>query len=152
MSQLIPLVVLTIGEQRYALHLSAVDRVVQAVEITPLPVAPPSVLGIINVHGRLLPVLNLRYRFHLADRDLDVDDQFILAHTARRKVVLVVDRVLNIVEIPAQEIVSPEQIFPALEQIEGVVKLADGLVLIHDLDTFLSHEEEQALDSALETI
>ena len=54
------IVVFLVDGQRYALPLSAVDRAVRAVAVTPLPEMPPQVLGAINVHGRVLPVLSLR--------------------------------------------------------------------------------------------
>jgi purine-binding chemotaxis protein CheW len=57
------LVVFAFDEQRYALHLSAVERIVRMVEITPLPKAPEIVLGVVNVQGRIVPIVNIRKRF-----------------------------------------------------------------------------------------
>jgi chemotaxis signal transduction protein len=65
MNKSIPLVVFTLDEQRYALHLDAVKRIVRAVEVTPLPKAPQIVLGVVNVQGKVIPVMNLRSRFSL---------------------------------------------------------------------------------------
>jgi purine-binding chemotaxis protein CheW len=62
------LVVFTLGQQRYGLPLSSVERAARIVEITPLPNAPEIVLGVINVQGRLMPVVNLRHRFRLPER------------------------------------------------------------------------------------
>lgn len=143
------LVVFLLDEQRYALHLSVVERVVRAVEVTPLPKAPAIVLGVMNVQGRIIPVVNLRRRFRLPERDIDLGDQLIIAHTAKRPVALTADAVTS-VEISEQEIVSRETILPGLGYVTGAVKLDDGLVLIHDLDTFLSLDEEKALDEALQ--
>ncbi|MBI4530070.1 MAG: chemotaxis protein CheW, partial [Candidatus Latescibacteria bacterium] len=78
------LVVFTLDEQRYALHLSAVERVVCSVEVTPLPKAPEVVLGVINVQGQVLPVVNIRKRFQLPERGITLTDHFIVAQTARR--------------------------------------------------------------------
>ncbi|MBF8302857.1 MAG: cheW40H-4 [Candidatus Dadabacteria bacterium] len=63
MDKLNQLVVLTLDEQRYALHLSAVERIVRVVEVTPLPKAPEIVLGVVNVQGQIIPVINIRKRF-----------------------------------------------------------------------------------------
>lgn len=62
------LVVFRLDERRYALPLSVVERVIRAVEVTPLPKAPPIVLGAIDVQGRVVPVLNVRRRFLMPDR------------------------------------------------------------------------------------
>ena len=140
-----------LGEQCYALRLSAVERVVRAVEINPLPQAPEVVTGIINLQGQIIPVINMRRRFRLPERDIALTDCLVIAHTARRPVGLVVDAVTDVFEYPEQSIAGAESILPGLEYIEGVVKLRDGLVLIHDLDKFLSLEEEAFLAQALET-
>lgn len=145
----VPLVVLTLDDQRYALHLSAVERVVRMVEITPLPKAPDIVSGVVNVQGRVAPVFNIRKRFRLSERDLAVTDQLVIARTATRLVALISDAATGVVECAPEDIAAAESIVPGMEFVEGVLKLKDGMVLIHDLDTFLSLEEEQALDQAM---
>lgn len=144
------LVVFYLDEQRYALHLNSVERVVLVVEITPLPKAPAIVRGIINVAGTLTPVLDIRSRFNLPGRDISLSDQLIIARTARRQVALVVDAVGEVMELPAEEQIEAGAILPGLDYLTGVVKLADGLIFIHQLDSFLSLDEESALDAALE--
>ena len=57
------IVVFALDEPRYALPLSAVERVVRAVEITPLPKAPEIVLGVINMQGQVVPAVDIRKRF-----------------------------------------------------------------------------------------
>ncbi len=146
------LVVFALDQARYALSVSAVERVVRAVEITPLPQTPDSVLGIVNVQGRIIPVMNVRRRFRLPERPVNLNDQLILARTSRRSVALLVDRVVGVVERASEQLVAPEQILPAVDYVAGVVKLPEGMVLIHDLDTFLSLGEERALDQAVQRL
>ena len=144
------LVVFRLDQQRYALPLAVVERVVHAVEITPLPNAPAIVLGAIDVHGRVIPVLDVRQRFLLPDRQMCPADWFLVAHTARHTVVLVVDESEGVVERPQADIVVSTQIVPGLDDFPGVVRLDDGLVLIHDLERFLSLEDARALDEAMD--
>ncbi len=144
------LVVFTIEEHRYALHLSAVERIVRAVEVTSLPKAPEIVQGVINVRGQVIPVVNTRRRFNLPEREIHTSDQFVIARTPKRPVALVVDEVAGVLESSAQGVTPAEKVLPGMRYVEGVVTLPDGLVLIHDLDTFLSLEEEQTLADALE--
>ena len=143
------LVVFTLDEQHYALHLASVERVARRVELTPLPKAPEIVLGVINVQGRIIPVVNLRKRFGLAERELHLSEHIILAHTLKRAVALVVDAVKGVMECSEQEVIAAEEILPGLDYLESVTKLEGGLILIHDLGTFLSFEEEKELDAAL---
>jgi purine-binding chemotaxis protein CheW len=146
------LVVFALEDQRYALHLSAVKRIVRAVEMTPLPKAPEIVIGVINIQGRIIPVFNIRRRFHLPEREIELSDQLIIANTARRTVALVVDTVDGVIERLSEEVTPADQVLPRIEYVEGIVKLENGLVLIHDLDKFLSIDEEAKLDEAVNKV
>lgn len=145
----IGLVLLTIDRQIYALHLEAVDRVVRMVEVTPLPGAPEVVEGVINIQGEILPIVSIRTRIGLARRAVGVSDSLVLAHTRIRRIAIIAESVLGIVERPVDSIVSIGDISHGIGHIEGVLKMRDGLVLIHDLDQFFSPDEEQSLDLAL---
>ena len=145
------LVVFALDEQRYALHLSAAERIVRVAEVTPLPKAPEIVLGVINVQGQIIPVADIRRRFRLPEREIDLSDQLIIAKTSKRTVALVVDEVTGVIESPEQKLIPAKEILPGTDYVEGVMKLEDGLILIHDLATFLSLEEENTLDLALKT-
>jgi purine-binding chemotaxis protein CheW len=133
----------------YALPLDVVERVIPAVEITPLPKAPEIVLGLINIRGKIIPVLNIRRRFRLPDRETELTDHFILADSSKRLVALPADSVSGVIQISDAVMTEPMDILPKLEYVAGVVKLKDGLLLIHDLERFLSLEEETTLDEAL---
>ena len=146
------LVLFALDDQRFALALSSVERVVRVVDVTPLPSAPPSVLGIVNVSGDVVPVYNLRRRFHLPEREIDLSDQLMIATTSRQTVALLVDSVSGVLEVAEDEIAVANKILPEMEYVDGVVKLPDGLVLIHDLDRFLSSEEQRSLDQAMQCV
>ncbi len=143
------LVLFTLDEQRYALYLSAVTRVVHTVEITSLPKASEIVRGMVNVQGQVIPVVDIRKRFRLPEREMELSDQLIIASTSRRPVALVVDVVDGVIEHLNQKMIPTEEILPGTEYVEGEIKLEDDLILIHDLDKFLSLEENKELDAAL---
>ncbi len=143
------IVVFSLANRRHGVSLSAVQRIVRAVEVTPLPKAPEIVAGIINVQGAVMPVIDMRRRFGLAEREIGLGDQIVVAQARRRAVALVVDAVSGVLECSEREIVAARDLVPDLAYVDGVVKLPDGLVLIHDLDAFLSLDEEAALDRAL---
>jgi len=145
------LVVFRLDAQGYALYLSSVEKVVRAVEITPLPQAPEIVLGVVNWQGRIIPVVNMRSRFGLASREIELTDRFIFAQAGKRVVTLIADSVDGVISRSEEDIIPPGGIVPGIENIDGVAKLEDELLLIHDLDKFLSLEEENALDSALKS-
>jgi purine-binding chemotaxis protein CheW len=144
------LLVFLLEEQRYALPLAIVDRVERIVAVTALPRAPEGVLGVINVRGQVVPVFDLHRRFRLPERLPELTDRLVVARTSRRPIALRVDTVQDVQDRPADQIIPAERVLPGLEYIRGVVRLEDGMVLIHDLDRFLSLEEEQQLEQAME--
>jgi purine-binding chemotaxis protein CheW len=149
MSPEVQILIFELERRLYGLRLSAVERVLRAVEVTPLPQTPKVVSGVIDVGGQIVPVLSLRNRLGLAERAVGVNDQFVLARTARRRIALVVDLACGVVEKTAADLIEAKAILPNLKQIEGIVQLDGGIVLIHDLDALLSLEEEQALARAM---
>lgn len=151
MSHVCSLVVFTLDEGRYGLRLPAVERVVRVAEIAPLPKAPGIVLGVVNVQGRIIPVFDVRRRFRLPVRETTLNDHLILARTTARVVALQADAVLGLVEQPAANVTEAGAILPGLDYLEGVAKLDDGLVFIHNLDTFLALDEARTLEAALAT-
>ena len=152
MNQKIQLCLFTLDERRYALTLPCVERVVFVVDITPLPKAPPGVLGVVNVKGDIVPVYDVRHRFRLPQRAINLTDQLMIARTSRQTVALLVDSVDGVIEVAEEDIAAAQGILPEVEYVQGIVKLQDGLVLIHDLEQFLSAEEERTLDKALKSV
>jgi purine-binding chemotaxis protein CheW len=144
------LILFSLHGQRYALRLDAVERVVRAAAITPLPKAPEIVLGILDLQGEIIPVIDLRKRFRLPDRALLPEDQFLIARARSLRVALVMDETVGIMEEPEPGPMPPAGMLSGTEYVAGVVRTDDGLVIIHDLDTFLSLEEEASLVDALE--
>src|SRR5207249_3254540 len=88
-----PLAIFQVDEQRYGLPLSVVERIVAMVEITLLPKQVESVLGVVNLQGRIVPVINLRKRFGLPEREIQLSDQLIILCIQGRNVALVVDTI-----------------------------------------------------------
>lgn len=93
-------VLFQVDEQKYALRIWEVERIVRAVEVKPLPRSPAHIRGIVNVHGRVLPVVDLRVRLGQPTREIRVEDHFIVAKTDERSLVLPVDVVLGSQELP----------------------------------------------------
>ena len=92
-------VVFLLDEQKYALQMEEVERIVRAVEVKPLPQSPPHVLGIVNMQGRILPVINLRLLFKRPLRDIRLEDHFIVARTSTISAILPVDAALGSLEV-----------------------------------------------------
>lgn len=152
MSRLRQLVGFSLDNHNYALNLAAVDRIVHVVELAPLPKAPEIILGIINFSGRIIAVADIRRRFRLADKEMGLYDFLVIAKTAKREIAFIADMVTGVIECPEEEVTTADRIVPGLEYLEGVLKLKDGLIFIHDLERFLSLDEENSLDEAMKAL
>src|SRR5258708_3491813 len=111
------MVVFMLEDLRYALRLAAVERVIRIMEVVALPKAPEIVLGVVNVQGEIIPVMNVRKRFRLPERELDLSDHLIIARTARRKVALAVDAVTGVIEGSAESMTSSDRILRGLDYV-----------------------------------
>ena len=145
----VDLVVFAVEGQRHALPVPSVERVLWAVEVTRLPGAPDIVLGAINVRGRIVPVINTRRRFGVCERPIREGDHFIVARSLLRTLALAVDAVEGMVSVSQSQIVASKDIVPGLDDLEGILKLDDGMILVQDLDRLLSLDEEKALSKSL---
>ena len=141
--------VFEVAGRKYGLPTADVRELVRAVEITPLPSAPDVIEGVVNVRGQVLPVLDVRTRFRLPPKALDPSDHFIVASAGPRGVILRVDRATHLALVDERDIQAPQTLGAGAEYVAGVAMLEDGMVLIHDLATFLSAAEASSLDLAL---
>jgi|SRR5664280_201805 len=145
------IVVFTLDELLYALPLQSVVKVIHAIEIRHLPKAPEIISGIINVKGQIIPVVDIRKRLELATNETDPDDRLIIADTGKREVAILVDTVTGIRVLTPAQLAEAKETLPFAKYIKGVAKTDDGLILIYDLEQFLSLDEEKELEQAMKT-
>jgi purine-binding chemotaxis protein CheW len=117
--------------------LVAVDRVTRAAAITPISHSDSLIQGVINVHGELLPVINTRRMLFLPERDLDIDDVFILIQNNQRPMVLIADEVDQVITIDKSRIIPADVLVGQNSPWQSLLVLEDGLVLIQDLSSCL---------------
>jgi len=138
--------VFTLEDQPYALGLEAVERVVRAVELTSVPEAPEILVGLINIRGKIVPVLDIRRRFHLPPRDMEIKDRIIVSRTSSRTIAVIADTIEGVAEFAQEEIHEARKILPDMEgYVEGVGKLNDDTVLIYDINKLFSINEIKGL-------
>jgi purine-binding chemotaxis protein CheW len=143
------LLVLALDNERYAIPVVQVREIVRAVAITRLPGAPSVIEGVVNLRGTLTPVFDLRRRFGLPLREISLSDLLVVAHAGRRTAMLRVDGALGVRAVDQLQLDGAEDLVARSPFISGLAKLPDGVVLIHDVEAFLSESESDALDEAL---
>lgn len=138
-----------LADTRHGIPVAGVQEIVPVVRPAPLPGAPSIIEGVIDVRGALLPVVDLRSRFGIAPKPLALADHLVIARAGRRVVALRVDRATDLVRIDPAQLEDARAVVPQAARIAGVARLADGLVVIHDLGALLSEAEQLACDRAL---
>ncbi len=121
------------------------------VAVTGLPGAPAVVEGMIDVRGSVVAVVDLRARLGLPRRPPLLSDHLVVSRVGARTVALRVDRAVELTALDRSCIDRAEDLTDA-PHLSGVARLDNGLVLIHDLASFLSGDEAAALDGALEEL
>jgi len=72
--------IFTLDEKYYAVPLSAIEKVIRAVELISVPKAPDSLLGLLNIKGNIIPVINIRKKLHLPDRETELNDRIVISN------------------------------------------------------------------------
>lgn len=144
------LFIFRIDSVRHAISLAVVERVIRAVEITPLPDVRGIFRGIVNIHGAIVPVVDTRRMMGMPERPLVPDDIFVIVQTGQRLVALVVDAVEHVATVPAERITPMAELLPHGRLMTGVARLGEGMVMIHDLEQCIDAGELAAVERALE--
>lgn len=127
---------------------AAVHEIVRAVAIAPLSGAPAIIEGAINLHGRIVPVVDVRRRLALPPTPLAPDQFLVILDTIDRLIAVRVDDVEDLIDVPITSLESPEALSPVLERFHGIVALSGGALVLHDVNAFLTQAEGEALDQA----
>jgi purine-binding chemotaxis protein CheW len=147
---ILQLVSFEIGVEEYAIPILAVQEINRMMPITRVPNSPPSVEGVINLRGRIIPVIDLRKRFGQKPAEDATDARIIVVEvgTAGRVLGFTVDRVNQVLRL-SRDIVDPA---PTLGQqasadfVQGVGKLNDRLLILLDLERLFSRTDLSGLD------
>ncbi len=129
--------------ETYGIDVMQVREVLRSSEISPVPGAPSYVLGIINLRGNVVTIIDTRARFGLAPRDVDDASRILILEAGDHVVGFLVDSVREVVELRASEIESPPDTGAgdAARFITGLSNRKDGLLILVDAARLLSEEE-----------
>jgi len=136
---LLHLVTFQLGREEYGVEIASVQEIIRATDITPVPGAPSHVRGVINLRGKIIPVVDLRKRFALAPVATADDQRIIVVELGEKRIGMLVDSVSQVIKIPSGLVEEmPEEATSVDENfIRGVGKLDNRLVIILDLNRSL---------------
>ncbi|NCD25369.1 MAG: purine-binding chemotaxis protein CheW [Deltaproteobacteria bacterium] len=146
-ADLLQLVTFSIGDEEFGVEILKVQEIIRMLEITKVPKAPPFVEGVINLRGKVIPILDLRKRFGLDSRSHDKNTRIIVIEISSMIVGFIVDSVSEVLRLPANTVEPPPPVVAGLDSdyISGVGKLEDRLLIMLDLNRLLSNEEQEKL-------
>ncbi len=142
------ILIFVIQDQRFAIQLQAVERVIRAQAITIMAESPAFIEGVIDYYGEVIAVINLRKRFAYSNRNIQLNDRFIIANMPSRKLALIVDEVEDVVSPDDLDLDNARDIDKGLKIIK-FFRSEKGIVLIYDLENLLDKTEEIELQKLL---
>ncbi len=147
--ELLQLVTFSIGEEEFGVNILKVQEIIRTMEITKVPRAPEFVVGVINLRGKVIPIIDLRRRFGLAFKAPDKNTRIIVIEINSIIVGFVVDAVSEVLRIPTSTVEPPPPVVAGVDSdyVSGVGKLHDRLLILLDLDKLLSSEDIEMLSS-----
>ncbi len=149
-SELLQLVSFMIGNEEYAVDILFVQEINRMLQITKVPNAPEYVDGVINLRGRVIPVIDLRYKLGLSKKEHNKNTRIIVVEVKNKTVGFIVDAVKEVIRIPENITEAPPEIVSGsnTEFIKSVGKLEDRLLILIDLEKMLFGTELLAVADA----
>ncbi len=146
--ELLQLVSFNIGQEEFGLDIKSIQEINRMVEITRVPNAPDFVSGVINLRGKVIPIVDLRKRFGFSSKESDKNTRIIVVELHNIVVGFVVDAVREVLRIPRSVIEPPPSIVAGIgsEYITAVGKLENRLLILLDLERILMEKEKQQLE------
>jgi purine-binding chemotaxis protein CheW len=150
--ELVQLVSFKIGVEEFGVDILKVQEINRMLEVTRVPNAPEHVEGVINLRGKVIPIINLRRRFGMERKERDKDTRIVVVELSGKVVGFVVDAVSEVLRIPRNVTEPPPSLVAGIEAeyITAVGKLEDRLLILLDLEKVLSMEEKESLQMMTE--
>lgn len=147
--ELLQLVSFVVGEEEFAVPILSVQEINRMMQITQVPQSPPFVEGVINLRGKIIPVINLRERFGMGALDDSDDVRIIVVEVNDRVIGFTVDRVNEVLRISKDIVDPPPPMVCGIESdyVEGVGKLDDRLLILLSLERLFDSQELDDLDN-----
>jgi purine-binding chemotaxis protein CheW len=139
-----------LGSEEYGVDVRLVQEIIRVSEITPVPRAPASIKGVINLRGRIIPVVDLKRKLSLGDVEPTRLSRIVVVKARERLIGLLVDGASQVLKVPVSTIeAAPAEVMEIdASYIRGVAKLPERLIILMDLLRILSPELKEATEEA----
>ena len=150
-----------VAGEEFGIDILRVQEIIRPVPVTRVPHAPPAVDGVVNLRGRIVPVVDARRRFGLPPRTDEGEGRVVVVEVGGRTVGLVMDAVREVIRIPRSAIEPAPDLSVGVgaEYVRGVARVAsadgpeagpDRLVIVLDVERVLGDDDQAALDDLVD--
>ena len=141
------LVVFDLASEGYGVDIGAVREIIRMQEITRVPKTPEFVEGVINLRGKVIPVIDLRKRFGLHVAEQNKDNRIVVVDIGKQDIGVIVDAVTEVLRISTDSVEPPTSVITSADSdyLLGIAKLENRLIILLDLESVLSKEEKETL-------
>ena len=148
--EILQLVTFTLGSEEYAVDILKVQEINRMKEITRVPNSPDYVEGVVNLRGKVIPVVSLRMKFGLPEKENDDQARIMIMEIVGITMGLIVDSVSEVLRIPEGIVEPPPPMATSIssEFIKGIAKLEDRLIILLDMDMLFGRTETIAMIEA----
>ena len=143
--------IFAIGSEEYGIEIKHVTEIIGIQTVTPVPELPEYVKGVINLRGKIIPVMDVRLRFNKEERKYDDRTCIIVVEIREISVGLIIDRVSEVINISDENISPPPQISKGFHHkyIKGIGKADNGVKLLLDCDKLLNDDDVESIAAAI---
>src|SRR3979409_213442 len=143
-----------IGNETYGVRIGAVREIVRVPEITSVPSAPDLIEGVINLRGKIIPVMYLRKRFGQTEIQNDKRNRILVVELDNKLIGLIVNAASEVLKIPPSEVEPPGSVFADGESgyVTGVGKLKGRLIIMLDIAKLMHQPDLRVLEQAAESL
>ena len=141
-------VTFNINNETYGIDVNRVQEIIGVIPIAHIPNAADYLKGVINLRGRVVPVIDVRIKFRMGVRDFDSTTVILIVELNGSSIGLIVDSVADVLDIPPESIhdYSGADAKIKSDSIKSIASYNDNLILILDLDKMIDHEEILSVD------
>ncbi|MFW6134155.1 MAG: chemotaxis protein CheW [Elusimicrobiota bacterium] len=143
-------IVVQLANEEYGISIVQVERLIQVPEITKVPNMPDFAEGVINLRGKIIPIIDLRKKFNLPEKEWDDKTRIVVVIIESQTVGLIADGVSEVITLDPDQIDEVPSAMSTIssvgtEYLKGIGKVGDRLIILMNMDKIITSEEKESL-------
>lgn len=138
-----------LDEEQYGIHISNIKEIIALIKTTKIPKMPDYMKGVMNLRGNIIPVIDMRLKFDLAEKEPEMHTAIVIIQVKEINIGFIVDRVEEVLPISAEQISEPPKFGTKINTnfIKGMGQVNNNVIMLLDLDSLLSEKDMESMDN-----